>query len=103
VLGTAPLLTPIALPLTLSEQLDAMLSGWLDRHDPDWERRENGAIAQAVITVATAAVSELHAFCARWQMTLRRSARGERWAVLVVEGPALPVQGLTEITGMYRR
>jgi hypothetical protein len=99
----APLLTPIPLPLTLSEQLDAMLSGWLDRHDPDGEHRHGGDTARAVVTVAASAVPEVHAFCAGWQITVRRASRGDRWAVLVVEGPELPVRGFTEITAMYRR
>ena len=99
----ASLLTPIPLPLTLSEQLDAMLSGWLDRHDPDGGGRHGGDTACAVVTVAAAAVPELQAFCADWQITVRRSSRGDRWAVLVVEGPELPVRGFTEITAMYRR
>ena len=40
------------MPLTLSEQLDAMLAGWLDRHAPEGD---DGRIARAVLTVATSA------------------------------------------------
>ena len=89
------------MPLTLSEQLDAMLAGWLDRHAPEGD---DGRIARAVLTVATSATPELEALCARRGMTARRTGRPDaRWAVLVIEGPALTVRGLTEITGMYRR
>ena len=98
------ILTSIPTPLTVSEQLDAMLAGWLDRHDPAGERRRTEGVARAVVTVADGAVPEVEAFCARRQLTVQRSARGGgRWAVLVVEGGALSVQGFTEITGMYRR
>jgi hypothetical protein len=88
------------LPLTLSEQLDAMLAGWLDRHAPDGEL---GRKAAAVVTVADTDVAPVEAFCADRDMTVRRIARGDgRWAVLVVEAAALPVRGFTEITAMYR-
>jgi hypothetical protein len=90
-------------PLTLSEQLDAMLMGWLerraDRHTP--ERLDTRAAA--LITIADHAVPEVEEFCARWNMTAERTAPADgRFAVLRVDGPALPVQGFTEITGMYR-
>ena len=99
-----PTLTSIPAPLTLSEQLDAMLAGWLDRHDPAGERRTSDANARAVLTVVDSAVPEIEDFCARWDLTPRRSSHvGGRWAVLVVAGSALPIQGFTEITGMYRR
>ena len=98
------LLTSMPSPLTVSEQLDAMLAGWLDRHDPAGERRHSGRVARAVVTVADGAVPEVEAFCARRGLTVQRSGRSDgRWAVLVVEGGALSVQGFTEITGMYRR
>jgi hypothetical protein len=32
-----------------------------------------------------------------------RSAGDARWAVLIIEGRALPVRGFTEVTAMYRR
>ena len=81
-----------------------MLAGWLDRHDPTGERRRTGEVARAVVTVADGAVPEIEAFCSRRELSLLRSARRRgRWAVLVVEGGALPVQGFTEITRMYRR
>ena len=84
-----------------------MLAGWLDRHDPSGERRDSEGMARAVLTIAGDSVPELEAFCARRGLTVRRSARSARsagrWAVLVVEGGSLSVQGLAEITGMYRR
>ena len=46
-------------------------------------------------------IAHSEAFCGRWDLTLRRTARGDgRWAVLIVEGSALPVRGFTEITAM---
>jgi hypothetical protein len=86
-------------PLTLSEQLDAMLLGWLERQV---ERRDPnpGVRAKAVITIAESALEETERFCAGWDMTVERPGRG---SIAVIEGPALPVEGFTEITAMYRR
>jgi hypothetical protein len=37
-------------------------------------------------------------------MSVRRTACSERgWAVLIIEGAALPVRGFTEITALHRR
>jgi hypothetical protein len=87
-------------PLTLSEQLDALLLGWLEhraaRGQPELGR------AKAVLTIVDGSVAELERFCARWDMTVCAQRLG-LWAVATVEGPSLPIQGLTEITGMYRR
>jgi hypothetical protein len=41
--GMSSLATDNLIPLTLSEQLDAMLCGWLDRHAPGYDRDEDGA------------------------------------------------------------
>ena len=87
-------------PLTLSEQLDAMLLGWLERHA---DRRRPGRPelrARAVMTIAESAMPEIARFCASWDMTVHRQEPG---SIAVVEGPALPVQGFAEITAMYRR
>src|ERR1700754_474382 len=93
----------IDLPLTLSEQLDAMLLGWLERRTAEGAR-ETAAGAKAVITVGAAHFAEVETFCARWDMTIERVlARRDGRVVLVVAGPHLPVQGFTEITAMYRR
>ena len=80
----ASLQSDITLPLTLSEQLDAMLAGWLDRHAPDGDFGDPDQPAAGVVTVADARVPEVEAFCAGWDMTVRRSARGDGpWAVLI--------------------
>ena len=100
----ATLLSHTNLPLTLREQLGAMLAGWLDRHAPDGDLGGPDETAAGVITVADRDVDEVEAFCADWGMTARRTARGDgRWAVLVVEGRALPVRGFIHITSLYRR
>jgi hypothetical protein len=94
----AALPTVTAAPLTLSEQLDAMLTGWLERQA---DRRTPGRPdlrAKAVITVADSAMPEVERFCAGWAMTVEREG-----GVAVIEGPALVVEGFTEITSMYRR
>jgi hypothetical protein len=94
--------TETLLPLTLSEQLNAMLAGWLDRHAPDGDYGRPDQIAAGVITVVHADVPEVEAFCANWDMTVRRSGGDGRWAVIVVEGLTMFVRGFTEITAMYR-
>ena len=100
----ASLLSDTTLPLTLSEQLNAMLSGWLDRHAPDGDLGDPRQRAAAVITVANSQVAQVEEFCAGWSMTVRRVPHSDaRWAAVVVEGAALPVRGFTEITAMYRR
>jgi hypothetical protein len=93
----------VTFPLTLSEQLDAMLAGWLDRHDPENARATATLIARAVITVAGDAVPEVEAFCAqRGLRILRTMPAGLQSSVLVVEGDPLTVQGFAEITSLYR-
>ena len=100
----ASLQSDTTLPLTLSEQLNAMLCGWLDRHVADGDLGDPDRPAAGVITVANAHVPEVQAFCAEWDMTVTaRASRDARHAVLVVQGRQLPVRGFTEITSMYRR
>jgi hypothetical protein len=100
----ASLLSDITLPLTLREQLGAMLAGWLDRHAPDGHLGGPDQIAAGVVTVAERDVPQVEEFCADWGMTVQRSARGDgRWAVVVVQGRPLPVRGFIEITALYRR
>ena len=53
------LLRDIPAPLTLSEQLDAMLSGWLDRHAPDGDLGPRDRTAKAVMNVGAAHVGEI--------------------------------------------
>ena len=55
-----------------------MLSGWLDRHAPDGDLGDPGQVAAGVITVAELAVPEVEAFCAGWDMTVRRSRARRR-------------------------
>jgi hypothetical protein len=91
-------------PLTLSEQLDAMLSGWLERHAATRDPGRADGTAKGVVIVADSHVHEVEEFCARWDLLVHRAPRGDGGAtVLVVEGRALPVQGFTEITAMFRR
>ena len=81
-----------------------MLSGWLDRHALGGGRARPDEIATGVVTVADGDVAQVEAFCARWDLTAQRTARGDgRCAVLIIEGRALPVRGFIEITAMYRR
>jgi hypothetical protein len=102
--GMPSLLTDTLWPLTLSEQLDAMPSGWLDRHAPDGNLGPPTRSPRGVVTDADVHLAQVEAFCARWDLTVRRTARGDgRWAVLVVEGRELPIRGFLEITAMYRR
>jgi len=91
-------------PLTLAEQLDALLLGWLEHRAVTHEPGRPDLQAAAVVTVAGPQVPEAEAFCANWDMTVSRArSSAGRWAVLNVRGPALPVQGFSEITAMYRR
>jgi hypothetical protein len=99
---TAPARTTA--PLSLSEQLDAMLSGWLERRARTGGPAAPGATAKAVVCVAADQVAQVEEFAGRWDLTVRDTGPGEgRCAVLTVEGRALAVEGLTEITSMYRR
>jgi hypothetical protein len=95
----AALPTDTTAPLTLSEQIDAMLLGWLehsaDRRDPT----RPDLRAKAVMTVGEAAMPEVERVCERWSLTLERASRG----IAVIEGPARVVEGFVAITAMYRR
>jgi hypothetical protein len=87
--------------LSLSEQLDAMLLGWLERR-AGRHRVELGATAVAILTVGTKHVPEVETFCAKWGLRVERIGGSEVLAALRVSGPALPVIGFSEITAMYR-
>ena len=94
---------PLSDPLPLSQQLDAMLLGWLERHADRCGPSRPGRRAKAIVTVAANSIAEVEAFCAQWGLTLKPSPlSGARWTVLLVEGPALPVRGFTQISSMYR-
>ena len=90
--------TDIASPLTLAEQFDAMLLGWLE-HAAD--RRGPGRPdlrATAILTVGAAVLSELRGVCERGDLTLEM-----RGAVAVISGPARVVDGLVAVIGLCRR
>ena len=90
-------------PLTLSEQLDAMLLGWLERHADHHSPGQAHRRAAAFVTVAEGCVAEVERFCAGWDMTAERtSLSNDRRAVLRVDGLLLPVTGFAAITDMYR-
>lgn len=93
----------ILLPLTLSEQLDAMLLGWLERHADRHAPGRADSRGAAFVTIADPAVAEVERFCAGWGLTTRRTGlSNSRRAVLCVDGPLLPVTGFAAITDMYR-
>ena len=71
--------------------------GWLERR-ADRRGPEPDLRAKAVIAISASALSEVERFCAGWAMTVQRDG-----GVAVIEGPALMVEGFTEITSMYRR
>ncbi len=90
--------------LTLSEQLDAMLLGWLEHRADRGAAQQPGLRARALVTIAERHVPELERFCERWAMTVQRGVSDDpAWVVLYVDGPVLPVEGFGAITGMYRR
>jgi hypothetical protein len=83
---------------SLSAELDARLIGWLERRAASVPAPRADLEAAAVITVADGVVAELERFCLRWGLRARSVPReGGRWSVLRVDGPALPVLGLSEI------
>ncbi|WP_028067459.1 hypothetical protein [Solirubrobacter soli] len=85
--------------LTLTEQLDAMLLGWLERHATPTAPDEQ---ATAIITVAAGRIDEIEAFCAGWALRVTRIGGGEKWLAIRVEGPKLPVIGFAQITTWFR-
>jgi hypothetical protein len=90
--------------LSLADQLDAMLLGWLERRNAGAAQQPTGGDATAVITVAAAAVPGVEALCARWGLGVHRPGRGEGpWIVLCVSGRPLPIMGLAEIIRALRR
>ena len=59
---------------------------------------EPGLSGTAVLSIARAALDEVERFNAKWDMTVER-----RGAAVVIEGPALAVEGSAAITAIYRR
>jgi hypothetical protein len=89
----------MSFPLTLAEQLDAMLLGWLERRADRSRPGPPGERAKAAVTVTDGALPEVARFCARWAMTVERPARG---TVALIEGPARAVEGFAAIAAMCR-
>jgi hypothetical protein len=89
-----------AFPLSLSEQLDAMLLGWLERRAARSRPGRPDRRATAAIAVADGALPELERFCAGWMMSVERPAHGR---VALVEGPARTVEGFAALVAMSRR
>jgi hypothetical protein len=89
-------------PLSLAEQLDSMLLGWLEHRadDPDSEAVD---AATAVLTVTEPMRGEVEAVCARWNLSTIASQGTGRWTVLRVTGRPLPVMGLAEVIALLRR
>ncbi|MDA0162247.1 hypothetical protein OM076_18385 [Solirubrobacter ginsenosidimutans] len=85
--------------LTLSEQLDAMLLGWLERNAQSVPAE---AQAGAILTVVAEHLPEVETFCARWDMRVERLGGGTKWQSIRVDGPRLPVLGFAQITSLYR-
>ena len=85
--------------LSLSEQLDALLVGWLERNARPVPPE---ATATAVVTVLAEHIAQVELFCARWAMHVTRLGGGRRWEAIRVEGPRLPVIGFAQITAWYR-
>jgi hypothetical protein len=90
--------------MTLSDQLDALLFGWLEHRADTGPPRRPDSRGTAILAVTERLVPELEAFCARWHLGVRvRPTEAGRWAVLSVDGPALPVEGLAAVIELYRR
>ena len=81
--------------MTLAEQLDSLLFGWLEQRADTGPPRRADARGTAVVAVTERLVPDVEAFCARWNLGVRvRPADTGHWAVLRVDGPSLPVEGL---------
>lgn len=94
---------PGTTPPSLSARLDGLLTDWLERHAAGERAPRADLEAAAVVTVAASAVGELARLCSLWGLRCRATpCAAAGWAVLRVDGPALPVQGLAEIAGAHR-
>jgi hypothetical protein len=89
-----------AFPLSLSEQLDAMLLGWLERRAARSRPDRADRRATAAVAVPDAAMPEVERFCASWMLSVARPANGR---VALIEGPARTVEGFAAIVAMTRR
>jgi hypothetical protein len=79
----------------LTDQLDAMLHGWLERSVE--LRRPGRPGVRMTAVLARAALAGLADLCMRWDVTVEM-----RGAVALVSGPARVVEGLVAVTGMAR-
>jgi hypothetical protein len=90
--------------MTLSDQLDSLLFGWLEHRADTGPPRRADAQGTAILAVAERLVPEVESFCERWDLGVRvQPSDPGRWAVLRVDGPSLPVEGLAAIIELYRR
>jgi len=90
-------------PLSVADELDAMLMGWLE-HEADEPQHQSVEAATAVVTIDESMVAQLEDLCARWDLSIRPGAHANgKWSVLCVSGLPLPVLGLTEVIGLLRR
>jgi hypothetical protein len=80
-------MTDIAAPLTLAEQLDAMLHGWLER-SAELRARPDRPGARVTAVLGSTALAGLRDLCARWNVTVET-----RGAIALVSGPARVVEG----------
>jgi hypothetical protein len=87
---------------SLSAELDARLVGWLERRAATEPAPRADLQAAAVLTVADGAVAEVERLCRRWGLRTRSVPRaGGTRSVLRVDGPALPVLGLSELARVW--
>ena len=92
-------MSALAAPLTLAEQIDAMLMGWLEASPASAARSRRPAGDRGAHDRRHGA-PDIEAVCANWAMTVERPARGR---ITVIEGPARVVEGLAEIASLFRR
>jgi hypothetical protein len=90
---------------TLTDRLDAMLTGWLETHASTKGAGRADATASAIITVRNDNAGQVEALCARWGMRVKRvdPCPGTPWTIVTVEGRALPVRGLAKVARMLPR
>ncbi len=88
--------------MTLTDQLDSLLFGWLEDRAETGPVRRPDARGTVVLSVKDRLVPEVEAFCERWDLGVRVKPAGH-WSVLRVDGPSLPIEGLAAVIELYRR
>jgi hypothetical protein len=90
---------------TLTDRLDAMLAGWLERHASTRGAGRADATATAIVTVRDDHVGHIESLCARWGMRIKRvdDCPGTPWTVLTIVGRAQPVRGLSRVARLLPR